>query len=331
MISDYNEFKNEIMKKIRLLENKFSTEFNSKFSEISKEYEKLETKMNTIYQNNNSLLELIAKLNLNYEKINDIEKFKSKAGQELLSHEIKIKNIIQDIDKLKIRYDKIISENLIVPGFVGPGGIYKNMAEYVEYQMSEFQKIRNETEQTKNKVDNSAKDALEVVKNSLVKFQKYTDEKNNDTQIILERKYNQFNEKILEFETELNKYQFKVERQMDPIQKEIQNLKIKTESPFLNENNIRHINEKINILLEDFDNIKNNKEIDKIISNNNSSDLLNTKNTSKFQAINNNKFNNVFNISSYNSLKNSKNLLNSEKVHKNHQLIMTNFQSKMKL
>ena len=59
--------------------------------------------------------------------------------------------------------------------------------------------------------------ALNAVNTSFAQFQMYTDEKNKDTRIILERTYNQFSDKILDLETELNKYQFKIERQMKPI------------------------------------------------------------------------------------------------------------------
>ena len=300
-MSDYIEFKDEMMKRIRLLENKFTSEFNNRFSQINLGFEKLDTKISTIAQNHSSLLELITKQNFDYGKINDLEEFKAKAEQELITHDIKIKNIIEDIKKLKIRYDKIISENLLVPGYVGPGGTYKNLAEYVQYQIGEFQKIRNDTEQTKNKVDNSSKNALNVINNSLAQFQKYTDEKNKDTQLMLERKYIQFNSKMLEMETELNKYQYKIEKQMKPLQKDIQKLvKVKGETPFANEKNIDNLNKKINILLEEFDLIKNNKELSSILNNyrqtNNSTELLNSKNISKYKAINNNKSNNKSNL-----------------------------------
>ena len=295
-MSDYIEFKDEIMKRIRLLENKLSSEFNNKFSQINVGFDKIDTKIKAISQNHSSLLELIAKQNFDYQKITEFDEFKAKANQELISHDIKIKNIIEDIKKLKIKYDKIISENLLVPGYVGPGGIYKNMAEYVQYQINEFQKIRNDTEQTKNKVDNSSKNALNIINNSFSQFQKYTDEKNKDTQIMLERKYLQFNSKILEIETELNKYQYKIEKQMKPVQKDFQKFsKIKNESQIIGGTNFDDIIKKMNKLLDVFDLIKNNKDFSNILNNyrqtNNSTELLNSKNTSKNKIANCNKSN----------------------------------------
>ena len=314
-VNDYMIFKDEILKKIRLLENKFTSDFNSNFNQINIGFEQLENKINILTQNNNSLLELITKQNFNYEKFTEFDNFKVKVEHELLSHEIKIKNILQDLDKLKIRYDKILNENLIVPGMVGPGGVYKNMADYLQYQMNEFQKVRNDTEQTKNKVDNFRSNALKVVNNSFVQFQNYTDDKSKDTQIKIERKYNQFNEKILELETEINKYQYKIEKQIKPMQIDIQKLiKLKNDPLYTHEKQFEDINQKINLLIEELEIIKlNNKDLDSKISyykqTNNSSDFLNSKNNSKYKVINNN-------ISCNELFNNSKSFTNIKKINK---------------
>ena len=307
-MTDYIEFKDEIMKRIRLLENKLSSDFKSKFSQISLGFEKLDMKINSITQNNNSLLGLITNQNFNIEKFAELEEFKIKAEQNLLRHDIKIKNIIQELEKLKIRYDKILNDNLIVPGYVGPGSQHKNLADYVIYQINEFQKIRNDTEQTRNKVDNSSRIALNAVNTSFAQFQRYTDEKNKDTRVMLERRYNQFSDKILELEMELNKYQFKIEKQMKPIQGDIQKLiKIRNDPEFNNEKKFEDLNKKLNIMLEEFDIMKStNKEWDSKIINygqtNNSSELLNSKNNSKYKVVNksNNELKN-YNFSKMNS------------------------------
>ena len=312
-ISDYIEFKDEIMKKIRLLENKFTSEFNSKFSQISEGFEKLDMKINSLSQNNTSLIEFITKQNFNYEKFTDLVDFKIKADRELMTHDIKIKRIIEDIEKLKLKYDKILNDNLIVPGYVGPGGPHKNLAEYVIYQINEFQKIRNDTEQIRNRVDNAARIALSAVNTSFSQFQRYTDEKNKSTQIMIERKYNQFSDKILELETELNKYQYKIERQIKPIEVDIQKLiKIRNNQAISNEQTFDNIQQKMNKMIEEFDLIKStNKEYDSKIINyrqtNNTSELLNSKNTSKYNKspiINDNEFNNN-SKNSYNRKKNN--------------------------
>ena len=340
---DYMEFKDEIMKRIRLLENKFTSEFNAKFSAICSNFEKIELKIAVITQNNSTLIEQLTKQNYYYEKFSEFYDFKSKAENDLVMHEIKIKNILQDIGKLKIRYDRIINENLIVPGYVGPGSQHKNLAEYIIYQISEFQKIRNDTEQTKNKVDNSSKIAMGVLNNSLAQFQRYTDEKNKDTQFMLERKYMEFSEKILQLEAELNKYQYKIEKQMKPIQGDIQKLiKIKNSPVVSSEQKIDDINLKIKALEEEFAEIRQtNKEwenkIFNIKQNSNSSEILNIKNLSKYKVAN--KINNEVNSSKIlisrknQNLKSSKNLIklseNEQKISSNNNTGLPKFNSEL--
>ena len=313
-MNDYIHFKDEIMKRIRLLENKFSSDLNSKLSKINESLEKLSIRIINVSENNNSLLGMITKNNYNEEKLAELGNFKAKAEQGLITHDIKIKNIIQEMEKLRIKYDKIINENLIVSGYIGPGGLYKNLAEYIQYQIDDFQKVKNDTDQTKNKVDNSVKSALNLVNVSFAQFQKYTNDKNKETQVMIEKKYSQFLDKILELETELNKYQYKIERQIKPMQGDIQKLiNIRNEPTLTNKKNLKDIEQKVNTILKEFDDIKlnNNKELANKFYNynqaNNSTMLLNTKNTSH----NKNKGNNSITIN--NELNNNSNFLSSFK------------------
>ena len=114
------EFKEDILSNLKL-------EYNSKFTIINSNLEEIELKINTLSHNNNSLLDLISKQNINLEKINKLENLGNKADQTLLTQEIQIKNIFEEISKIKNDIYKIVSENLIIPGTVGPGSVYKNL------------------------------------------------------------------------------------------------------------------------------------------------------------------------------------------------------------
>ena len=121
------EFKEDIMKKFHILESNLKLEYNSKFTKINSNLEEIELKINTLSHNNNSLLDLISKQNINLEKINKLENLGNKADQTLLTQEIQIKNIFEEISKIKNDIYKIVSENLIIPGTVGRGSVYKNL------------------------------------------------------------------------------------------------------------------------------------------------------------------------------------------------------------
>ena len=110
---DIIEFKEEIMKHFQILENNFKSEYNSKFSKINSNFDQMELKLNTLSHNNDSLLDLISKQNFNFEKLNNFQSFENKANQTLLTQEIQLKNILEEISRIKNDIHKITTENLI--------------------------------------------------------------------------------------------------------------------------------------------------------------------------------------------------------------------------
>ena len=66
----------------------------------------------------------------------NLEAFKNKVNDMLLTHEIRINNNIKDIANFSSKYDKIISENFLVPGFVGPSCQYKTLSEYIIFNIN---------------------------------------------------------------------------------------------------------------------------------------------------------------------------------------------------
>jgi len=324
-MSDFITFKNEIMKELRLLETKFTSEFNSKYSTINSGFEKLDSRINIISQNNNALLELITKQNINYDKIVEFQSFKDKLEQATLTQDIKIKNIFKELDRIKIKYDKINEENLLVTGYIGPGCIYKNLSEYLQYDINEFKKLRNDTEQTKSKVDNAVKTSIDLVSNSTKKFEKYTDEKNMELHLLMDKKFIEFSNKNLEIHAGLNKYQHNTDKEIKNIQNDIQKIidRIKNESE---DKKINDINKKIKELSNEIIAIKNNnKEINKKIrefrQNNVGFEQTTVKNI-KFKLTNNTNKNpnetKFSNLKNKEGLKSSKNLVSlSDNIHKN--------------
>ena len=268
--NDLIEFKGEIYKKLHSLENKFLSEFNSKLTQINSNFDKIDIKLNTVNQNNNSLLDLVSKQNFNFEKVNQFDTFKSKTDQTLITQQIQIKNIIQEMHQMKDNYEKIVSENLTIPGCIGPGSKYKNLGDYLIYEMNEFHKLRNETEQNKKKVGDWEKTAVNIISNSLFRFQSLLDNKNNQMHILFDKKFGTFNSKILDLETQLEKYQFKIDKLTKSFQDEIQIMV--TSSNKYNENidqKFEEINQRINSLIQDFESQKGLKFKDENKENNN--------------------------------------------------------------
>ena len=59
----------------------------------------------------------------------------------VVTHDLRIKNNMDEILQMKLKYDRIISDNLYVSGFIGPTCQFKNLSEYLFYNISEFSKV----------------------------------------------------------------------------------------------------------------------------------------------------------------------------------------------
>ena len=127
-----------------------------------------------ITTNNDSLLELIASQKLNIEKTEKLEKMVDKIERNLYTNEIKMRQIITDIERLKNGYEKIMYENLQVTGYIGPGCKYKYFSDYIRDSITEMSKFKNErekinTENTyiKTSLDNFIKSTLNSLGNNI--------------------------------------------------------------------------------------------------------------------------------------------------------------------
>ena len=257
---ELTEFKDEILKKIRLIENKFLSEFNSKFSQINSTFNQIDLRINTVSQNNNSLLDLISKQNFHFEKIEQFDIYKSETDKTLLTQKIQIKNVLQDIGHIKQNYEKIITENLIIPGCIGPGSVYKNLADYLVYSMEEFNKLRNETTQNKKKVGDWEKTAIDIISKALFRFQANIENKNNQMYGKFNKKFETFNTKMIDFKTDLEKYQFKIDKLINSMQNDIESIIKEKISGIENINKrMEEFDERINQIIQDIDNYKKSK------------------------------------------------------------------------
>ena len=254
------EFKNEILGEIRLIEKKFVSEFNTKFTEINSTFKEMDLRLDTISQNNNSLLDLISKKNMNFDKLEELDIFKNKTEETLITQKIEFENIFQEIEQLNKKYEKIVKENLIVTGYIGLGYKYKNLGEYLIYNMNEIDKLRYDTQQNKIKVVNWEKTAKEIISSSLLRFETYTDNKYKRINAIFEQKLNKLNKKMIDLETEINKYQYEINILMNSMKNDKQKiLKDKNNNIESFEKKLEELNKKLNLLIPNRDSFNKNR------------------------------------------------------------------------
>ena len=128
-MNEMNLLKNEIYGLIREQESKLNTKINNNFTQLKEDLNSYENKIYAIVENNKDLVISIVSQKLKLEKISELENFKNKVDDMIITHELRIKNNLDDICRIKLKYDKIISENLYVPGFIGSSCQFKNLSE----------------------------------------------------------------------------------------------------------------------------------------------------------------------------------------------------------
>ncbi len=174
-------FKEEILKIIRDFKENLMKNIDSKITELNDKNTDIEEKMNYISKENQKLIEKITNNNLSIEKVKVLETFKNKVDSMLITHEIRINNNMEEISSVRTRYDRALIENLLVPGYIGPSCQYKNIGEFIVYNIGELSKIKSEREtfksnikEIKTKTDSVMKTILNLTESLVKRCNDYT-------------------------------------------------------------------------------------------------------------------------------------------------------------
>ena len=217
--NEINLFKNEVYSHIRELETQLNTRLNKTQIKLDTDFDSYSKKINSLIENNKEMVISLVSQKLKLEKIGELESFKKKVDDMIITHEVRIKNNMDDISKIKLKYDKIILENLYVSGFIGSACQFKNLAEYLSYNISEVSKLKMEKEQLKKdlkemkgKIEGLLKNMISLNDNSVQLCNKYTDNKQVEILKILENNEKELNQKNIENRALICQFQDKTEK-----------------------------------------------------------------------------------------------------------------------
>ena len=216
---EMNLFKNEVYGLIRELETQLNTRLNKTQIKLDTDFDVYSKKISSLIENNKEMVISLLSQKLKLEKIAELEIFQKKVDDMIITHEVRIKNNMDDISRIKLRYDRIISENLYVPGFIGSACQFKNLAEYLSYNISEVSKLKMEKEQLKKdlkemkgKIEGLMKNMVTLNDNSVQLCNKYTDNKQVEILKILENNAKELNQKSIENKVLICEFQDKTEQ-----------------------------------------------------------------------------------------------------------------------
>ena len=207
---EITSLKEEFLKEIRNLEKRLNLQLTLNLKELTEKNDKFIQEFNQISKNNKSLTDLISSKNLETHKINELEIFKKKTETMVLSHDIKLNTAMKDLNDIKYTVAKEVSENLTVPGFVGPSCKYKSIGNFIAVNINDTEKLKNESEsnkkenrELKRKMDDMIKTILNLVDKSNEKSIEYVNNKMKHSEEIINNKFVEINDKIFNFRTVL--------------------------------------------------------------------------------------------------------------------------------
>jgi len=266
--NELNIFKEEMLTHIRELEVKINNQISNKAFNLNKDYQEFTAQMNSLIKNNKEMVSDLVSQKLKIEKITELETFKNKVDGMLITHELRIKNNIDEISKMKLKYDKIVTDNLYVSGFIGNSCQFRNLSEYLSYNISEVSKLKMEREQykkdmkeVKNKLDLAMKNMITLNNNSVKLCNTYTDNKQEEFRKLLEVAQGELNHKSMEMRAMIVQFHNETDLKMNDLKKEFNKL-LEMKNEFNSYINEKYINYKKRHDELNLKTIKNDENID---------------------------------------------------------------------
>ena len=293
------KLKEEILSQLKQEQEKFMQNVERKMEEHNNALHESIKKL----EENKGFVEKILSNKYYFEKIESLDKISSKLNDGILAHEIRISKNIDDINALRTKYDKIIIDNLLLPGQIGPSCQFKNLSQYIKNNIYDMTRMKADNEIIKNignelkmKHENNTKNITDLINNSVTRSNQYTDSRLNDCIFVLENKLKEMNEKLMEMRMKSIQSQEKLQEDMENFKQnfnelikiqdnkiltfsnmvEVLNLRLPEEEDILN--NIKKLKSKYHhikeFLLEFIDTYEQNPNNNNINNNNNNNIIL---------------------------------------------------------
>ena len=328
--------KGEFFKEINDFQEKWMKMLDMKELKIKKEITNIQENSSNLLQKSKILIDNYSTEKIKDSKLNELEAFKNKVNDMLLTHEIRINNNTKDLSNFTNKYEKIITENILVPGFVGPSCQFKTLSEYINYNISEVAKIKSEKDfvkkdqkESRAKLESFMKQMLLLNESTMTQTRELINGKQKDYILLIDGKMQPLNDKVFKFYETSLQLQSKVEKEIKGFKEDIGRiLKLKEEIiEIIKEKEIKfqiildEINNKVTNNIQNIEINKNEiteikEKINKINDNYNKLNIRLNDISKEMNNINNNiSFKNNKNLDIRNSVSNFNSFMN--KLNKN--------------
>ena len=259
ILKNITEFKNELLKKINFLEHIFIDKINLKDKEFSLKLDTINEKLIPLQKDVTNLIQNSSEKNQISRKIEILEKFINKAESMIISQNVRINKIFEEVEKIKSKYDNIFEKNFTVPGFIGHSCKYKNLSEYIIHNIKENGKKETFTDEVnreimtlKQRTDNLQKLYYGIFDNIYDRNNNLIENKIEYIKTFFDKKFKDIEEKIsdikvkdinnkINLDNHLEEFNLFI-KEIDSIKEQMGKIKIKIEEE-LNKNENNDIND----------------------------------------------------------------------------------------
>ena len=266
--SDIIYFKEDILKELKELKKDFYSKNNTTAIELQEKIDNLSIKNEELSQKTDYLSKIIDAQysnNLSEEKNYEKEKIIEDIKRQILSNEIKLSDFREEFKIHKEQYNNIIKNNIIYKGKIGPGCIYKNMHQFIDYIISNINNLNDFKDKkiiNKNNYEIRIEKMIETLNNQtnsiLDNCKMYIKESNKKYEEKMTSEFKLYDSKLMETRIQNLEYSKTFElkaKELDEIFNKI--LSMKTDIYNINEKTKKEIfdsNDKINTLIDDYKN-----------------------------------------------------------------------------
>ena len=218
-------FKDDILKDLRLLENKLYENISIQKDEQQYKLNLYEQKIESQTQKIAYLSNLITESKQKTSVEENIEKFKLKTEEDFAKINLKMNSIQKEIRDGLYKFDKLFSETVLYPGIIGYECRFSNFHSFVDYVLSSihqfivFQELIKsyELHKMKNKMEKDIKLVLLQLKNNFKDSSKFTIEKINESETKMINILNEYNTKFIDVRYENNKSAAELKNRIDDV------------------------------------------------------------------------------------------------------------------
>ena len=249
-------FKEEILKELRNYKKKISSNVNVELEKYKDILDKAKENL-SFYEKDKS--GYMSKLDFVQEKENLFAEFTNKNGDlknQVMVNQLHLSLCRKDLDNACYKYDKIVSDNLLVPGIVGTSCKFQNLKEYIIFNKEELNNAfvgnrqnANDINLLKKKIDTTSTQINTKVKSMEYRLSNFMTSKYHELDGKFDRLYEELNKRM-------NTLNHAVESNLEERKSEL----VKLKNFVLEENNkaIDNVKSIKNDMMKEFDEMKKN-------------------------------------------------------------------------